>query len=296
MKQKVRLYYKNVTAERLGTEHGITQEQFKVLAQKTKPLILQLNNDRNAGKTPYRVLPYDQKAVLQVKRLSEQLKSSCNIFVILGIGGSALGNIALHTALNSYMYNLDDAQRAGPRFFVFDNIDPVQFGSFLDWIGDKLKSTVFNVISKSGKTAETASQFMIIRQMLLKRLGPKGLQENVIATTDPQDGLLRRIAQQEKLGCLDIPDGVGGRFSVLSSVGLFGAVMCGIDIDTLLAGARDMDSKVSETDFFKNPAAINAAINYHYYNHGKRISVMMPYSYALKDLADWYRQLWAEGG
>ncbi|MBN2456080.1 MAG: glucose-6-phosphate isomerase [Sedimentisphaerales bacterium] len=294
MSQKLRLYYKNVTAGRLGAEQGITQEQFKALAQQTEPLIGQFNNDRKEGKTPYRDLPYDRKTVQQIKLLSEQLKSRCNIFVILGIGGSALGNIALHTALNSYMYNLDDARRAGPRFFVFDNIDPVQFGSFLDWVGDKLKGTVFNVISKSGRTAETASQFMIIHQMLAKRLGPKGLQENVIATTDPQQGILRRIARQENIRCLDIPDGVGGRFSVLSSVGLFGAVMCGIDIDTLLAGARDMDSTVSDTDFFKNPAAINAAINYHYYNHGKRISVMMPYSYALKDLADWYRQLWAE--
>lgn len=88
--------------------------------------------------------------------------------------------------------------------------------------------------------------------------------------------------------------GVGGRFSVLSAVGLFSAAMCGIDIDSLLKGARDIDARVSCEDFYKNPAAINAAINYHFYNRGKKISVMMPYSYALKDLADWYRQLWAE--
>ncbi|UCC21861.1 MAG: glucose-6-phosphate isomerase, partial [Planctomycetota bacterium] len=114
------------------------------------------------------------------------------------------------------------------------------------------------------------------------------------ATTDIEEGTLRKIADEEKLPSLVIPDGVGGRFSVLSAVGLFSAAMCGIDIDSLLAGAKDMDARVRNEDFYKNPAAVNAAINYHFYNRGKKISVIMPYSYHLKDLADWYRQLWAE--
>jgi len=120
------------------------------------------------------------------------------------------------------------------------------------------------------------------------------LQNQVVATTDPREGTLRKIATDENLRSLEVPQGVGGRFSVLSAVGLFSAAMCGIDIDSLLKGARDMDTRVSCENFYKNPAAINAAINYHFYNRGKKISVMMPYSYALKDLADWYRQLWAE--
>jgi glucose-6-phosphate isomerase len=161
-------------------------------------------------------------------------------------------------------------------------------------VGDKLDKTIFNVISKSGRTAETASQFMIVRQMLLEKLGPDGFCSQVIATTDAKGGTLRSIASDANLRTLEVPDGVGGRFSVLSAVGLFSAAMCGIDIDSLLAGARDMDERVSHTDFRKNPAAINAAINYHFYNHGKRNSVIMPYTYALKDMADWYRQLWAE--
>ncbi len=214
--------------------------------------------------------------------------------MILGIGGSALGNIALQTALKPYMHNLDDAQRSGPRVFVFDNIDPPQFASFLDWVGDKLDKTIFNVISKSGETAETAAQFLVIRKMLLDKLGPDGLKRHVVATTDPRKGALRKIATENQLPTLEVPDGVGGRFSVLSAVGLFMAELCEMDIDSLLTGARDMDKRVSSEDFYKNPAAINAAINYHFYNRGKKISVMMPYSYTLKDLADWYRQLWAE--
>jgi glucose-6-phosphate isomerase len=291
---QIKFYYKNVMADVVGDKHGITPAQLKALAEKTVPAIKQVNQERKTGKTPYRDLPYNKKNVQQVKKLASQLKNKCENLVVLGIGGSALGNIALQTALNPYMYNLDENQRSGPRLFVFDNIDPAQLGSFLDWVGDKLDKTIFNVISKSGRTAETASQFMIITQMLLDKLGPHGLKNQVVATTDLKKGTLRQIASEAKLNCLEVPDGVGGRFSVLSDVGLFSAAMCGIDIDSLLAGACDMDKKVSSEDFYKNPAALNAAINYHFYNNGKKNTVMMSYSFHLKDLADWFRQLWAE--
>jgi len=294
---KIRLYYKNVTAEvkHLGSEHGITIAQRDKLAGEMVPLITELNRQRAAGETPYRDLPYNEKYPADIKKLAGELQGKCENFVVLGIGGSALGNIALQTALNPYMYNLDDAQRQGrPRLFVFDNVDPVQFGSFLEWVADKLDKTIFNVISKSGRTVETAAQFMIVRQLLLDRLGPEALRNQVIATTDAKEGILRSISDEAGFRTLVVPDGVGGRFSVLSEVGLFSAAMCGIDVDLLLAGARDMDERVSCEDFDKNPAAIIAATNWHYYNRGKKISVMMPYSYQLKDLADWYRQLWAE--
>ena len=292
--QQVKFYYKNVLESVLGVEHGITQKQFDELAAKTEPLIEKLNADRKAGKTRYRDLPYQAETVKKVNAVAQQVKW-CENFVILGIGGSALGPIALQTALNPYMYNFDDKQRNGcPRLFVFDNVDPMQFGSFLSWIGERLDKTVFNVISKSGRTAETASQFLTICQMLENKLGKDSLKKHIIATTDLKSGTLRKTADTFGLTTLEVPDGVGGRFSVLSPVGLLGAAVCGIDIEQLLAGAAAMDKRVSETSFYKNPAAINAAINWHYYNRGKHISVMMSYSYALKDFADWYRQLWAE--
>jgi glucose-6-phosphate isomerase len=291
---EIRFYYKNVTAGVIGDENGISSEQFRKLAEKTSPLIFKLNEERKSGKIPYRDLPFNTKISQQVKELITRIGNGCENLVVLGIGGSALGNIALQTALSPYMYNINDEKRGGPRLFVFDNVDPPQFVSFLEWLGDGLEKTIFNVISKSGRTSETAAQFMIVRQMLLEKLGPESLREHIVATTDAKQGTLRKIADSSNLRCLEVPDGVGGRFSVLSAVGLFSAAMCGIDIDSLLAGARDMDKRVSCEDFYKNPAAINAAINYHFYNQGKKISVMMPYSYALKDLADWYRQLWAE--
>jgi len=289
---QVKLYYKNVTAEVIGPEHGIAADQLKQLAEKTSPLISQLNKERKDGRTPYRDLPFNKEISRKVRELVAELKDRCENLVVLGIGGSALGNIALQTALNPYMHNLDDKQRRGPRLFVFDNIDPPQLTSFLKWLkdNDRLKKTIFNVISKGGQAAETMSQLMIVHELL----GPDSYKKQIITTTDTRQGTLRRITEDVGFRSLEVPEGVGGRFSVLSAVGLFSAAMCGIDIDSLLAGARDMDDRVSCEDFYKNPAAINAAVNYHFYKKGKNISVMMPYSYALKDLADWYRQLWAE--
>ena len=290
----IKLYYKNVTADVIGPYHGISPKQFDELADQTGPLIEELNEQRKAGKTMYRQLPYNEEYPAQVKAVAAELKGDCENFVVLGIGGSALGNIALQTALNPYMYNLDEKQRnGGPRLFVFDNVDPVQFASFLDWIGDKLDKTIFNVISKSGRTAETASAYLVVRKLLEDKLGDKASQQ-IIATTDAKEGTLRKIADESGYRTLEVPDGVGGRWSVLSPVGLLSAAVCGIDIDSLLEGARQMDKRVSNPDFFSNPAAINAAVNWNYYNAGKPISVMMPYSYSLKDLSDWYRQLWAE--
>jgi len=292
---QINIYYKNVFSEAVGEADGITASQWRELAERTTPLITWLSLERQRGHTPYRDLCEKTDVAEQVKKRAAEVEETCENLVVLGIGGSALGNIALQTALNPCMYNLDDKQRRGrPRLFVFDNIDPAQFASFLDWVGDKLDKTIFNISSKSGRTSETAAQFMIVRKLLLDRLGPEALRNQVIATTDSRQGTLRKIADELNLRCLEVPDGVGGRFSVLSAVGLFSAAMCGIDIDALLAGAKHMDKRVSCEDFYKNPAAINAAINYHFYTHGKPISVMMPYSDALKDMADWYRQLWAE--
>jgi glucose-6-phosphate isomerase len=296
---QVRLYYKNATADVVGKEHGITEKQLRKLLAELPKKIKQLRSfpEIREKDDAYRKLPHDTETAQHVKELVKKLKPGCKNLVVLGIGGSALGNIALQTALNPYMYNLDAGQRPGPRLFVLDNIDPAQLSSFLDWLTDneKLDKTMFNVISKTGTASETMAQFMIVRQGLRKKFGLEGYRKRVVVTTDLQKGPLRAIITHDGLPySLEIPDGVGGRFSVLSAAGLFTAAMCGIDIDALLAGARDMDARVGCEDFFKNPAAIIAAISYYFYNQGKKISVMMPYSYHLKDLADWYRQLWAE--
>jgi len=177
--------------------------------------------------------------------------------------------------------------------FVLDNVDPDQIRSVVELITPKLKKTIVNVISKSGETAETASQFILFRDLLQKKLGQR-YKENILATTDSRGGTLREICNAEGYRTLEVPEGVGGRFSVLSAVGLFSAGICGIDVEALLEGAKDMDKRVKDGDLFKNPAAMIAAIHYLLDQKGKHISVMMPYSTSLYMLADWYRQLWAE--
>jgi len=252
-KPQIKIDYINVTSAVIGAKNGITPSQLKSLGKKIKPLISKINKQRKAGETPFRDLPYNKGISKRVNALSKTLRKECDYLVVLGIGGSALGNIALDTALRPFLPDPKNKQSGRPQLFVLDNVDPAQFGSFLDYIKPVLKRTVFNVISKSGRTSETAAQFMTIREMLIDTLGKAGYQKQVVATTDANAGTLRTIADSDKL------------FSVLSAVGLFSAAMCGINISQLLAGARDMDERVSCKDFRKNPAAINAAINYHYY-------------------------------
>jgi len=221
--------------------------------------------------------------------------------VVLGIGGSALGNIAVQSALNSPTWNMMGStsaggKRNGPRLFVIDNVDPAYFGSIMDLCeaNGGVEKTLFNVISKSGETAETAAQFMIIREMLKKRLG-SAYGGNIVAVTDPAKGTMRKICDAEKFLTLPVPDGVGGRFSVLSPVGLFSAAMCGIDIDAMLEGAKDMDAACSREKMLENPAALLASMLVEMGTaKGKPNHVMMPYANNLYLLADWFRQLWAE--
>jgi len=291
---QIRLYWKNASADVVGEKHGVTEKELKETAPRIKDLTKQMADDRKAGKLKYRDLPYDDEMIDQVQRQVEHFRDRCDILIVLGIGGSALGNIALHNALNPYTYNLmSDRTRNGPQLFVLDNVDPDQLKSVVDLVAPKIRKTIVNVVSKSGETAETASQFILFRDLLQQKLGKK-YKDNVIATTDPQGGTLREIAKAEGYRTLEVPEGLGGRFSVMSAVGLFSAAMCGIDTDALLEGAADMDKRLKDADVFKNPAAMIAAVHYLLDQKGKTMSVMMPYSTSLYSLADWFRQLWAE--
>lgn len=291
---RISLYWKNATADAVGEKHGVSTKELKALAPRIKEITKEMADQRKAGKLRYRDLPYNQEMIDSVNKEVEHFRDRCDTLVVLGIGGSALGNIALQSALNPFSYNLQsDRTRPGPQLFVLDNVDPDYIRSVVDLITPKLKKTVINVISKSGETAETAAQFILFRDLLEKKLG-KRYKENILATTDPAGGTLREICNAEGYRTLEVPDGVGGRFSVLSAVGLFSAAMCGIDIEALLQGAVDMDKRVKDSDLFSNPAAMIAAIHYLLDKRGKNISVMMPYSNSLYFLADWYRQLWAE--
>lgn len=261
-----------------------------------------LETTRNTGWERWRGLiadPARGEHIRAAKAAVAACRGKFETMVVLGIGGSALGNVALQNALNPPTWNLlsNEARKGAPRMFVIDNVDPDHFGAVLDFCASQpggLKGTLFNVVSKSGETAETAAQFMIIREMLKTAIGPN-YASNIVAITDPAKGTMRQICDREKFVTLPVPDGVGGRFSVLSPVGLFSAAMCGIDIAALLEGAAAMDKRCSSPDISQNPAAMLAFLLVELgTRQGKPNHVMMPYSNALYLLADWYRQLWAE--
>jgi glucose-6-phosphate isomerase len=151
-----------------------------------------------------------------------------------------------------------------------------------------------NVITKSGDTAETMSTFLVFRRWLTDSLGERAARERLVATTDASKGALRKIAADEGLAAFTVPDGVGGRFSVLTPVGLLPAALLGIDVRGLLAGAASMDARLSSPELMENPSLLGAVLHRLAYDGGRRISVMFAYADQLYLLADWYRQLWAE--
>lgn len=238
-------------------------------------------------------LPYQRDVVDQVVAYADGVATWCDAFVVLGIGGSALGAIALQTALHHSFYNQVAPSRRGnrPRIYVLDNVDPDFVAGALDLID--LKRTVFNVVTKSGSTGETMAQLAVVRERLRKELGSAAA-EHIVATTDPERGDLRKLAEEEGYRTFAIPPTVGGRFSVLSPVGLLPAAVSGIDVRELLAGAAEADDYCRDDDLWVNPALLNAAAQFLLYQRGKHITVMMPYSQRLRDVADWFRQLWAE--
>jgi len=297
------LNYANCLSDRVGA-HGLDAALFATGSDAVaacKAHTAQLNKTRGTGWERWRDLAHGtmrEQHSSAIKKIVASAKGQFDNLVVLGIGGSALGNIALQAALNPPTYNLlPDSKRPGPRMFVVDNVDPQYFGAVLDLVASSpggLKRTMFNIVSKSGETAETAAQFMVIRDMLNKAMGADA-KRNIVAVTDPAKGTMRQICDREGYVTLPVPDGVGGRFSVLSPVGLFSAAMCGIDIDALLDGAHSMDPICSRDTLTQNPAAMLAFLLVELgSSKGKCNHVMMPYSNALYFMADWYRQLWAE--
>ncbi len=291
----IQFYWKNATDKIVGAENGITPQDLADVEPVVQTAHRTVQSQTADGTLGYTKLPVNTEYRQQVKQIVDRHAGRCTDLVVLGIGGSALGNIALQSALNPATWNLlSDRKRGGPRLFVLDNVDPAMVDDVMKLIGRRLKSTVVNVISKSGETAETASQFMVFRELLRKRLGDD-FASRIVATTDAAKGTLHEIAKSDGYAMLPVPDDVGGRFSVLSPVGLFSAAMCNIDIETLLSGAEAMRARIGNLPWTENPATLLAAIKFVMFTaKAKPMHVMMPYSNRLYLLADWYRQLWAE--
>ncbi len=276
-------------------EHGIDRAHFDELARDRFPSVHEeIRRQRIEGRLGFYELPDGGDLVDSILKFAEGAGQAFENVVVLGIGGSALGAISLRSALLGPWWNemSSEEREFYPKLYILDNIDPDTIGPFLRRLD--LNSTLFNVVSKSGGTAETAAQFLIVRSMLEAELGD-GYRRHLVFTTDSEHGVLRSIAREEGIAALPVPENVGGRFSVLSAVGLLPAALVGIDIAQLLAGARSMRERCDAQMLDGNPAALLASALYLAdANLGARIHVMMPYSDRLRDVAFWFRQLWAE--
>ena len=293
----LKLNYKNADAVVVGEENGLNIEQeFCNYKETIANIISDLNKrkDKPGQWLRWMNLGYSEETIWYVKEFASMVENRFDNILVLGIGGSALGGLAVTEALLKPYWNLlTPEQRNGlPRIFFLDNIDPDSINGLLNILD--LKKTLVNVITKSGSTAETMSQYMIVKNILEREL-EDDYRKNIVVTTDKNVGILRQLADQEGYKTFVIPDDVGGRFSVFSAVGLLPFALVGIDIDELTNGIKDMDLALKNTDIHKNIAAQNALIHYLMdTKKGKNISVMMPYSSRLRYVSDWYAQLWAE--
>ena len=288
---------KNVDEMVIGEADGLNLAiEFQTYAQKIKDIISDFNQRKDIPGQflQWMNLGYNEETLWYVKEYASMVQDRFENLLILGIGGSVLGGLALSEALlHPYWNFLTEEERHGyPRIFFLDNIDPDCMTAILDTLD--LSKTLVNVIKKSGDTAETMSQFMIVKDRLEKELGDN-YRYNIVATTDRKTGILRQVSEQEGYKTFVIPDDIGGRFSVFSAVGLLPLALLGIDIDSVINGIKDMDLALKNTDINQNIAAQNALIHYLLdVKKGKNISVMMPYSSRLRYISDWYVQLWSE--
>ena len=284
----IRFDYTNM----LAVENGITEDELKARFPRAKTALMSLRAKRDQIR--WRDLPYNQDEVVKkILEVAEDVRKRAESFVVLGIGGSALGPIAVQQALNHPRYNeLPREKRNGPKLYVEDNVDPERMAALMDVIDPE--TTVFNVITKSGSTSETMAQLLIVTRMLVDLYGKEHLKDRLIATTDKEKGNLVGIAKEYGLTTFVVPDGVGGRFSELCPVGLLPAAVCGIDVVAMLKGAAEMDALSDSEHIADNPALMYALLETIAMEKGANIGVLMPYADSLKYFADWYAQLWAE--
>ena len=290
----IKLRYGRVFREALDQQHGLPRASLAELAGRFAAVQAEVRQRRAAGEYGFYRLVEQGPTVRAIRTFAEGLGQAHDHVLVLGIGGSALGTKALLNALRRPAWNEwdDEGRDFFPRLTVLENIDPTSVSAALQRIDPR--RVLVNVISKSGGTAETMAQYLVVRAWLEDALG-SAAHRHLVFTTDPARGALRELAQREHIATLDVPPEVGGRFSVLSPVGLLPAALVGIDIDGLLAGARQALERAESDDLLHNPAALYAALHWAADTElGARIHVLMPYTDRLREFAEWYRQLWAE--
>jgi glucose-6-phosphate isomerase len=278
----IHLNLKNIFA--VDSTHGLSKKE---LSAQKKDMVSLINNMHARGQQFYSIVD-DHETIKEVESFAKKMKNKYKHVVVIGIGGSALGAVCLHNALK-HLYDKEQKKRTSPTLHVLDNVDPIVYAELEDVID--LKKTLFLIISKSGNTAEALGPFLYF-QNKIKKL-KHNIKDHFVAITHPGNGLLSELAEKEHMHVITHGD-VGGRFAVLSTVGLVPAALIGIDIKKLIAGAKDMRDQFFTPDASKNLPYQIAKIQYELSKKKKSITVMMPYAQKLLSFADWYRQLLAE--
>lgn len=290
----IRFDYNYFMEDHIGGEHGLSMHELEEMKGAASEALARMEREKKEGRLGFLDLPFDDSTAAEILTFRERVAGSFDSIALFGIGGSALGAQALKNALSHlYLNELDKKKRKGRcRTYFFDNVDPHEIDSISDVMD--LNRTLFLVVSKSGGTIETNANFAILLDRLKKTAGKK-YRDRIVAITDPGQGVLRKIATEEGFQSFPVPPNVGGRFSVLSAVGLVPAAFMGIDIRGLLAGARRCMERCYGRDMSGNAPLMNAVFHFLFDKRkNKRINVLMPYTRKLALFADWYRQLWAE--
>ncbi len=290
----LRLEYGRMLQDGLDGAHGLARGQLQDLVRRFGAVRDEVRTRRAAGEYGFYGLAEQGATVKSIIQFAGGIGQAYDHVLVLGIGGSALGARALLSALRAPAWNeLDDEGRDFyPKLTILENVDPRTMRAALGRIDPR--RVLVNVVSKSGGTAETMAQYLVVRAWLEEALGPAATR-HLVFTTDPERGALRELANHEGIATVDVPPEVGGRFSVLSPVGLLPAALVGIDIAALVTGAQKAVDRAEGDDLLRNPAALFAGLHWASDTWlGARIHVLMPYCDRLKDVAEWYRQLWAE--
>ena len=237
---------------------------------------------------------YDKEEFERIKLAAKKIRNDSDVLVVIGIGGSYLGARAVIDSITHTFYNsLDDAKRGGPAIvYAGNNMSPHYINDLLELVAGKDIS--INVISKSGTTTEPAIAFRIFREVLETKYGVEEARKRIYVTTDKERGALKGLATEEHYETFVIPDNVGGRYSVLTAVGLLPIAAAGVDIDKLMEGARNAQKRYSEPNLAKNDCYKYAVIRNLLHKDGKDIEILVNYEPKLHFFTEWWKQLYGE--
>lgn len=286
----LKLDYTNCLAEAIGATHGLTKSEVDTLVAKFPKHHENIDEQRANGECGFFDLPYQDLS--ELKSVLKKHQGKWENLVVVAIGGSAVAPQSLLAALSHAQYNhLDPKLRKnGPRVFFADNPDPKYFLDLFDIIDPR--KTLFQVTSRTGSTTEIMASFLWLQDFLKKKVAKTALSSQVVFTTDREKSAFAEIARQEKIDILHVPANLPGRFGVLGNAGLFAAGLCGINLESLLAGAGEMDKRCRHGDPLRNPAYMHSLIHYLLTRkRRKTIHAMFAFSNRLYGVAQWYAHL-----